>query len=75
MTNASEEDYSAALVLSFVQYAEIKANTGGVYFGLISGFVSASRTKGEKDVAELRGPGGDQLNPPRKDNKSSKCLV
>lgn len=52
MANASEKDYSAVLVLSFVQYAEIKANTGGVYFGLISGFVSAPRTKrrGKKTV-------------------------
>lgn len=68
MANASESDYAAPAALSFVQYAEIKANTGGVYFGLISGFVPASRTKREKKQnksrAELREARGGQLNPP-----------
>lgn len=55
MANASESDYAAPAALSFVQYAEIKANTGGVYFGLISGFVSASRTKREKKAKQKQG--------------------
>lgn len=50
LATPSEKDYSAVFVLFliFVQYREIKANIVDVYFGLIFGFVSASRTKREK---------------------------
>lgn len=49
LAKAAEKDYSAVLVvfLFFAQYGEIKANTVDVYFGLIFGYVSASRTKRE----------------------------
>lgn len=48
LADASEKDYSAVLsflFFFFAQYGEIKANTVDVYFGLIFGYFSASRTK------------------------------
>lgn len=69
MAEASEKNkYSAVLV--FVQYVKIKANTVNVYFGLIFGYVSASRTKRENraKLSELR---GIQLNPPHKKRGST----
>lgn len=53
------------MLVFFAQYGEIKANTVDVYFGLIFGYFSASRTKREKR-AKLSEPRRVQLNPPRK---------